>query len=170
MRRGILLAIVILVGAVATTAVAATRTTTLEASFQVFYGKSAAHPCDAFFCGAGTVQGYGPATFTFNLLTFSGFDESGCGTLTAEEIITLDDGSGSLRLAESGTVCGASPGSTFAPGAEHSFGNPYSLDLTYTVKGGTGIFANAKGTGSVTIRTAGESGHKTVSGTLVLRR
>jgi hypothetical protein len=137
-----------------------------QANFQEFFGKSAAHPCQgAFACGTGTVAGFGEATSTLNVLDFSGFDpETGCATATAERVITLEDGS-TLTLRETQTVC--TPGrSTFAPGALRSFGNPVFLTSTFTVVGGTGVFAGATGSGTTTMRLAGESGHSRLSGTL----
>jgi hypothetical protein len=137
-----------------------------HASFQEFFGKSAAHPCQgAFACGTGTVSGYGAATSTFNIIDFSGFDpETGCGTGTFERVITLSDGS-TLTLIETGTVC--TPGSSSsAPGAARSFGNPTSLNGTWTVADGTGVFEGLTGSGTTKNLLAGESGHTTLSGTL----
>jgi hypothetical protein len=137
-----------------------------QASFQEFFGKSTAHPCQGgFACGTGTVAGFGKATSTFNVLDFSGFDpETGCGTGTFERVITLSDGS-TLTLIETGTVCG--PGNAaLAPGAARSFGNPTFLNASFTVVGGTGVFEGLTGSGTTTSRLAGESGHTSLSGTL----
>ena len=166
MRRTAL--VLALVAAVATLVIAPSASAAdvpLDARFQEFFGKSAAHPCQAFSCGTGTVSGFGKATSTFNVLDFSGFDpETGCANTTTERVITLADGS-TLTLLETGTVC--TPGnSTFAPGALKSFGNPAFLDLSFTVVEGTGAFAGMTGSGTTTSRLAGESGHTTLSGTL----
>jgi hypothetical protein len=167
MRRSTL--VVMVVAAFTTLLVASpasASTIPFEASFQEFFGKSAAHPCQgAFACGTGTVAGFGAATSTFNILDFSGFDpETGCGTGTFERVITLSDGS-TLTLIETGTAC--TPGkSTSAPGAARSFGNPTFLNATFTVVGGTGAFEGLTGSGTTANLLAGESGHTTLSGTL----
>ena len=139
-----------------------------NATFQEFFGKSAAHPCQgAFYCGTGSVAGFGEATSTVNVLDFSGFDpETGCATAVTERVIRLSDGS-TVTLIATEVVC--TPGrSTFAPGAMKSFGNPTLTTGTFTVVSGTGEFAGATGTGTLTTRLAGESGHTTLSGTVDL--
>lgn len=168
MRQGLILSVVAVAAALATSSAGAATTSTLNAEFQVFFGKSTAHPCSAFVCGVGSVSGYGRATADFFITSFTGFDENGCGETTAVETIALASGGGSLTLDESGTVCAPSGASSFTPGSLHSFGNPYRLTLAYTVSDGAGVFAGASGSGTVTMRLAGESGSKTVTGSLTL--
>jgi hypothetical protein len=165
MRRATLVLTLLAACATLVVSPASASTIPFHASFQEFFGKSAAHPCQgAFTCGTGTVSGFGKATSTFNIIEFSGFDETGCGTGTFERVITLADGS-TLTLMETGTAC--TPGkSTTAPGAARSFGNPTSLNATFTVVGGTGAFEGLTGSGTTSNFLAGESGHTTLSGTL----
>ena len=169
--------LVVVAGVVLALAVAApapAATSAFGASFQEFFGRAKAHPCVAaptvFTCGVGTVAGYGAATSTFEVLSFADFDPAtACGTATARRTITLAGGTGSLVLAEQGSVC--FPGkSFFTPGAAngHSYGNPALLDLTWTVTGGTGVFAGATGSGTDSFRNAGDSGHSDLAGTLTL--
>ena len=158
----LLLPLVVFVGV----APASATTMPFQASFQTFGGASTAHPCLAFVvCGTGTVAGFGDATSTLDLIAFSFDPATGCGTATAEFVITLADGS-TLTLLETGTICwpgaaGTAPGSLF-----HSFGNPVRLDFTFTVVDGTGVFEGLTGSGTMTGKLAGESGHITLSGTL----
>jgi len=170
--------LVVVAGVVLALAVAApapAATSAFGASFQEFFGRANAHPCvpatpTVFTCGVGTITGYGAATSTFEVLSFDDFDpETACGTSTARRVITLSDGTGSLVLAEAGSVC--FPGkSFFTPGAAsgHSYGNPVVLELTWTVSGGTGVFAGASGSGTDSFRNAGDSGHADLTGTLTL--
>jgi hypothetical protein len=145
---------------------AASTTQSFEAQFKETFGRAASKPCQHFFCGEGTVQGFGEATSTLDLVRFEPIEGTNCGEVTFARTITLADGS-TLDLIEEGTVC--FPGnSTFAPGAQQSFGNPFEFQGTYTIRRGTGVFKGAKGTGSSTIKSAGDSGHSTLSGTITL--
>lgn len=167
MRRVLALAAV-LVAAAAFAPFASPAGGTLNANFQLFFGKATAHPCavpGAFICGTGTVGGLGSAT-TYMVITGGEVISSTCLLLTVDETITLSDGSGTLTLAETGTFCAPSAGAVRIDNGLKSFGNPFSFDLTYTVVSGTGVFAGASGTGSVTGAFAGDSGHKSVSGTM----
>jgi hypothetical protein len=148
---------------------AAVQTVSFEARFQEFFGRSVPHPCapPAFFCGIGEVEGFGTATSTFEILSFDFDPETSCAETTFRYTIMLSSGAGTLVLTENGLVC--FPGnSTLAPGAQKSFGNPFRLTATWTVTGGTGVFAGASGNGSSETKTAGESGHTALSGTITL--
>ena len=48
----------------------------LSGQFQLFFGKSTAHPCQpgAFICGVGSIDGLGRATTTITLTGIDGFD------------------------------------------------------------------------------------------------
>ena len=170
MRRILLLGVVgSLMLLVAVPAGAATNP--FGADFREFFGKATAHPCtDAFTCGVGTVAGYGAATSRFEILSFGGYDPAtGCGPTTVRRTISLTNGSGTLVLAGAGTVC--FPGRAFeTPGASsgHSYGNPALLELTWSVTGGTGVFAGATGSGTERFRNAGDSGNASLRGTLTV--
>lgn len=165
MRKALLLAATLL--ALAATPAASAQSTDFEATFQEFFGRSTPHPCTSFLCGTGNVAGFGAATSTFEILTFDFDPETACGDTTIRYTITLSSGAGTLILNGEGTVC--FPGkSFFAPGAAKSFGNPFELTFTWTVSGGTGIFAGATGSGTGVTTGAGESGHTILSGTVTL--
>jgi hypothetical protein len=138
----------------------------LSGRFQLFFGKSRAHPCQpgTFICGVGSIDGLGQATTTITLTGIDDFDGT-CFTLTADEEITMADGSGTLTLAEAGTFCAPSAEAVRLDNGLKSFGNPYSISLTYSVSGGSGVFDGASGTGVVSGKVAGESGQSTVIGT-----
>jgi hypothetical protein len=138
----------------------------LSGQFRLFFGRSTAHPCEAgtFICGVGSIDGLGQATTTITLTRVDDFDGT-CFTLTADEEITMTDGSGTLTLAEAGTFCGPNAEAVRLDNGLKSFGNPYSISLTYSVSGGSGVFDGASGTGVVSGKVAGESGQTTVTGT-----
>jgi hypothetical protein len=138
----------------------------LTGQFQLFFGRSTAHPCvpGAYVCGVGSLDGLGQATMTMTITGVSVFDGT-CVTLTADEVITMTDGSGTLTLAEAGTFCAPSAAAVRLDNGLKSFGNPYAINLTYAVSGGSGVFNGASGTGVVSGKVAGESGQKTVTGT-----
>ena len=171
MRRILLLGTVGLLMLLVAVPAGAATTKAFSADFREFFGKAPAHPCaNAFTCGVGSVAGYGAATSLFDIVGFGGYDpDTGCGPTTTQRTISLADGSGTLVLAGTGTVC--FPGRSFeTPGASsgHSYGNPALLELTWTVTGGTGVFAGATGSGTERFRNAGDSGNASLSGTLTL--
>jgi len=89
-------------------------------------------PCPPGFdlCGKGVVQGFGTATTT---LVFTGFGPGpdGCAVATADRVITLTGDGSTLLLVLVGTIC------------------QQKLDGTYTITGGTGVFAGASGSGTL---------------------
>ncbi len=136
------------------------------AQFQTSFGNATAHPCPsgAFLCGVGTVGDRGGATLSFAITGAQSF-EGACIGVTTEQTITLADGSGSLVLDGSGEFCAPAPSAVRLTNGLKSFGNPYSVDVNYTVVAGTGVFQDASGSGVVTGKVAGDSGHLVLSGT-----
>jgi hypothetical protein len=116
--------------------------------------RKSAPPCEeAFVCASGTVAGLGPAT-VYLTPTSPEPTEIGCSLFTGIARIVLADGSGTLELSATGTIC--FPGkSRAAPGGMRSFGNPFRLSLTFVVTGGTGVFAGAEGGGTASGQFAG---------------
>lgn len=107
----------------------------------------------AFFCGNGTVAGFGSASFVLNV-TGAPTPSGRCEEVPATITVTLAGGAGTLDVSGTGLVC--FPGrSGDAPGALRSFGNPFRATGTFTVTGGTGAFAGATGTVSGVLRGAG---------------
>ena len=122
-------------------------------------------PCAAaLVCGPVTMPGYGAAYLTV-APTFLGEFNGSCAPAAAEITIALTDGTGSLTLLHSGTLC--LPGrSELRP----SYGNPNEVTGTYEVIRGTGVFAGATGAGDAVFHAAGASWRVTLDGTLVTRR
>jgi hypothetical protein len=169
MRRGMLLltaamAVSLLLAASANAA----TTSAFDASFKETFGRAhSKQPCEHFLCGAGTVAGYGAATSVFDITDFAPIGDTNCADLSAVRTITLVSDNSTLELDEVGTVC--FPGnSSFAPGAQKSFGNPGMIETTFTVSDGTGVFEGATGSGTDTDMPAGDAGHASLSGTLTL--
>jgi hypothetical protein len=148
MRRFALpLAVMLLAGLGATSVSAATPS--FQASFVNIYSQCPTSPPSLVFCGGGTVAGFGRASSTAWLTAppapIAGSD---CLQIHAVRQITLEDGAGSLTLAEIGTLCPRS-------GSASDMGSPYTVAKTYTIAGATGVFAGASGAGSDVNRSAG---------------
>jgi hypothetical protein len=75
------------------------QTVSLEARFHESAGGAVAHPCapPALLCGRGGLEGFGAATSTLEVLTFTNFaPETSCGDTTVRYTITLASGAGTL--------------------------------------------------------------------------
>jgi hypothetical protein len=111
-----------------------------------------------FICGSATTN-YGDATWTFNPTTETPPPPgASCGSYTATVTFALGDASSStLVLDENGTVCGPPGNSLFAPGQQHSYGNPFYLTGSWIVETATGTFGSiAVGSGGTdTVHLAG---------------
>ncbi len=168
MRRGVFLLIAGMAVSVLISAPAdAATTSAFEASFKETFGRAHSKPCEHFLCRTGTVAAYGAATSVFDITDFAPIEDTNCADLTAIRTITLVSDGSTLELEEVGTVC--FPGSSlFAPGAQKSFGNPGTIETTFTVTRGTGVFKGATGSGTDTDMPAGDAAHASLSGTLTL--
>jgi hypothetical protein len=155
-RAAVILCLVALPLGFATAASAGTAN--FEATFTQIYSTSTCQ-FPTVFCGSGTVAGFGPATSTVLLTSIAPIPGSDCLALTATRTITLGNGSGSLTLAEHGTICPR----TAAASAQ---GSPFTVDKSYTIASGTGVFAGAAGAGTDINRSAGNSQVSVISGTL----
>lgn len=151
-----------LLGGIATAASASTTSRPFQATFVDIYSICPTNPPSVVFCGSGTIAGYGAAESTATLTSIAPLPGTDCRALTAVRSIRLDDGTGSLTLAESGTIC---PPSAAAADAA---GGPYTVAKTYVVAGGTGVFAGARGSGSDINRSAGNSQVSVISGTITV--
>ena len=130
MRRRLGLVVLTALGALIT-ALPATAATTLPFSAQFPHDT----PCgENINCGDGTLQGFGHVT---SFVTFDVIDDPGTGCLIipAERVITLDSDGSTLLLDVNAIACPA--------------GRVLKVPGTFTIVGGTGVFADATGGGEL---------------------
>src|SRR5262245_51253852 len=87
--------------------VSAASTVGFQATFQRHFGQGAApEPCSVDYCATGTVVGYGEATLSGTVTSFTPVPGqfSFCARITSSNTITLADGS-TLVTAASGINC-----------------------------------------------------------------
>jgi hypothetical protein len=155
-------------GLVLATPAGAGTTTSFESTFQLHLGRGVAPlPCSVDFCAVGTVAGFGEATLSGDVTSFTPIPgTSFCANLTATGTITLADGS-TLSLMATGIEC-TTGNSRNTFGSLVSYGNPFSIVGTYTVTGGTGVFAGASGSGGFNVQEAGDVEVFELIGTITL--
>jgi hypothetical protein len=145
----------------------ASTTSRFQATFQRHFGAGVTPlPCDTDICGTGTVAGYGEATNSTTVTSFTRIPGTDCSAVTATATITLSDGS-TLTYEASATRCPVG-NSRNAPGSAVSYGNPISATGTFTITDGTGVFAGASGTGTFIDYFAGDVEVVELSGTITL--
>jgi hypothetical protein len=157
-RRLVLVALMVLLGAPA-----AAQAQALRGTFAVHFPKghpASNAPCPQdVFCGVGRLVAYGAATITIVDEAFEEIPGTSCFTVMRVEQIGLIDGSGSLVIESSGTFCrpGGSGDSNAGPS---SYGAPGVFRATFTVVGSasTGVFAGATGSGVEVMQVAGGIG------------
>jgi hypothetical protein len=125
MKRTVCFVVLAVVGLIA-----ALPATAQTQSFKADLHDNLACPPGFDFCGKGLVHGFGTATTTLN---FTGAvpGPGDCLTATANRTITLDSDGSTLLVAIAGTIC------------------DQKLDASFTVTGGTGVFAGASGGGTL---------------------
>ncbi len=143
-------------------AASANATGTVEAAFQYHYGHQPGDPCSAGFTGR--VSGYGGATLTCSVTSFTPIPGTSCFSATYSGAIALTDGS-VLDLEANGVGC-AVGNSGEAPGSSVSYGNPISLSGVFSITGGSGVFAGASGGGTFIDYFAGDVQVVTLNGTI----
>jgi hypothetical protein len=124
-------------------------------------------PCSGpGICGAGTLQGLGAVQITIDDEQFTPIPGTDCFSVQRSETIDVQDGSGTIALDSSGTVC--PPGASQTGPHSNSFGNPFFFELTSTVDGAdsTGVYAGATGSGTENFQFAGATGVWRLSGTV----
>jgi hypothetical protein len=96
-----------------------------------FHDSSSDCPPGSDICGKGVVKGFGTVSTS---LTFTGLvpgPGENCVTVTADRLATLDDNGGTLLLALAGTIC------------------EFKISGTFVIAGGTGVFDQATGGGTI---------------------
>jgi hypothetical protein len=125
-------------------------------------------PCSGpGICGAGTLQGLGAVQITIDDEEITPIPNSDCFDDQRTETIDVLDGTGTIVLDLSGTVC--APGNSLnAPTSDTSFGHPFFFDLTSTVDGpdSTGAYRGATGSGTEQFQFAGATGVWMLAGTI----
>lgn len=126
MRRTVCLLVLGVFGLIAALPAAAQSTQSFEAELH----DNLACPPGFDFCGKGLVHRFGTTTTTLN---FTGAvpGPGDCLTATADRTITLDSDGSTLSIAITGTIC------------------DQKLDASFTIIGGTGVFAGASGSGTL---------------------
>jgi hypothetical protein len=121
---------------------------------------------DLLPCGTTTIPGFGTATW--RIIPLPGeVVTRGCGPASAVVFLDLTSGGGGLVVEVEGQIC--FPGnSQNAPGSLRSWGNPLTFAGTFTITGGTGVFAGASGSGTATLKAAGARIRARATGTLTL--
>jgi len=152
--------IAVLLGGTVAAAGASTTTGKFQATFVDIYSICPTSPPSVVFCGSGTIAGFGAAHSTATLTSIAPLNGTDCRLLTAVRTITLNSGQGALTLDEHGILCPPSDS------ASNAAGGPYTVNKTYVIAGGTGVFAGATGSGSDINRSAGDSQVSVISGTL----
>lgn len=133
-----------------------------EVTFVNIYSQCPIHPPTLVFCGDGTLPGYGRASSTaFLTAPPAPIPNTDCQSIHAIRTIALTDGTGTLTLAEVGSLCPRS-------GNASTRGHPYTVAKTYVIAAGTGVFAGATGSGSDVNRSAGNEQVSVLKGTLTL--
>lgn len=147
---------------------ATAQTVAFDADVQGSFGIRASDTCPpGLDCGRARIDGFGAATRSLALTGFTPGVPAGCNSVTALEHMVLNDGSGTLDLALDAALC--NPGaSAAAPHSPRSQGDPFKATGTFTVIGGTGVFAAASGNGTLRSVGAGDAIVIHYSGTLTL--
>jgi hypothetical protein len=125
-------------------------------------------PCAQALCGSASIDGYGPAAWTFDLLTLPPGGQ--CSPYTGISTFQLLSGGGTLVLDEQGVVC--TPGNSGNAARQDLFGAPitittgWNVDTTGVYGTNTGVFAGLTGTGTATGKFDGPSFKDAYTGTL----
>lgn len=128
MKRVGFLAMLVAFGAMAVALPASAESTQVFKA--QFHDSSSDCPPGSDICGKGVVKGFGTVTTSLTFTSFAPGPGENCVTVTADRIATLDDGS-TLLLALVGTIC------------------EFKISGTFVIVGGTGVFDQATGGGTV---------------------
>lgn len=169
MRRALCLLSLATLGSFAAAVPASAQTVEFDASVRASFGIRNSIDCPPDLdCGTARIDGFGKATRTLGITGVAPGVPAGCDTVTAIEHMILDSDGSILDLAVRAALC--YPGaSSSAPGQQgRSQGNPFQGTGTFEVIGGTGVFAGASGSGTLTAIGAGDAIVIDYSGALTL--
>jgi hypothetical protein len=166
MRAVRLSLLAVLLALVAAPSAGAQTTQSIDITLSSHLGRQKqAQQCGLLACGTTTIPGFGTAAWT--IAPRSEDVGRSCGTASATVRFVLVSGAGQLDALVEGAIC--YPGNSHnAPGAARSFGNPLTFAGTFTITGGTGVFAGASGSGTATLKAAGALIRARATGTLTL--
>jgi hypothetical protein len=147
---------------------AAAQTATFKANVQGLFGIRNSTTCAPNLdCGRARIDGFGAATRTLAITGFTPGVPVGCDAVTAVEHMVLDSDGSTLDLALDAALC--YPGSSRdAPDSPRAQGDPFKATGTFVIVGGTGAFAGATGSGTLTSVGAGDAIVIHYSGTLAI--
>ena len=155
-----LLAVAFIVALAGAGLASASTTVAWKATFPETFGGPNHSP---FSCAPGTSCGSGEVTGLGQAQDVIAFDA--CGPNCSVRTLTFADGS-TIVLHESFSNFRTPGNSGDAPGQAVGYGNPFMLDLTDTIVGGTGRFVHASGSASGQVKVAGGTAIITLSGTV----
>jgi hypothetical protein len=144
------------------------QTATFDANVQGSFGIRNSMTCPPDLdCGRARIDGFGKATRTLAITGFTPGVPAGCNSVTAIEHMVLDSDGSTLDLVLDAAICypGASQDASDSPRAQ---GDPFQATGTFAIVGGTGVFAGATGSGTLTSVGAGDAIVIHYSGTLVI--
>lgn len=118
-------------------------------------------------CGTARIDGFGKATRTLAITGFVPDQPAGCDTVTGIEHMTLDSDGSTLELGVTAALCYPG-GSHDARDEPQSQGDPFQATGAFEVIGGTGVFAGASGSGTLTAIGAGDAVVIHYTGTITL--
>jgi hypothetical protein len=96
-----------------------------------FHDSSTACPAGSDICGKGVVKGFGTVTTSLTFTSFFPGPGGSCVTVTADRIAALDGDGSTLLFEVAGTIC------------------DQKLSGTFVIVGGTGVFDQATGGGTI---------------------
>ena len=124
-------------------------------------------PCSGpGICGQGKLLGIGEVQIFIDDEEITPIPNTDCFSDQRSEMIDVLDGSGTIALNSSGTIC--PPGNSGSGPHDNSYGNPLFFDLTTTVDGAdsTGVYHGATGSGTERFQFAGATGAWMLAGTI----
>jgi len=168
MRRALCIVSSAALAALTLTLPAPAQTSTFEANVQGSFGIRNSMTCPPNLdCGRARIDGFGAATRALAITGFTPGVPAGCDSVTAVEHMVLDSDGSTLDLVLDAALCypGSSRDASDSPRAQ---GDPFKATGTFAVVGGTGVFAGAAGSGTLTSVGAGDAIVIHYSGTLVI--